>query len=202
MAITLAVLASTNATDSQAIIDAIAAGQLDASIACFIANKECGALERAKKHNIEAILIPSKGKKREEFDKLVDAELKKRSVNLILAIGYMRYFSPWFVKEWENRIMNIHPSLLPAFAGGMDKDVHKEILEHGCKVTGCTLHFVDEGADTGPIIVQKAVPIETNETIGSLKQKVQAAEQEAILEGIKLFASGKLKVDGRVVRIS
>jgi len=130
MTLRLAILASTNATDSQAIIDAISEGRLNAEIACFVVNRECGAIERAKRHNIEVILIPSKGKEREEYDRLVDKELKKRGVDLILAIGYMRYFSPWFVNEWRNRIMNIHPSLLPAFAGGMDKNVHKAVLDH------------------------------------------------------------------------
>jgi len=97
--------------------------------------------------------------------------------------------------------MNIHPSLLPAFAGGMDKNVHKAVLDAGCKVTGCTLHFVDEGADTGPIILQKPVIIEETETVDSLKEKVQAAEQEVILKAINLFKDGKLKVEGKIVRI-
>lgn len=198
----IAVLASTNATDMQALIDEIEAGKLDAEISVLIANKECGAVDRAKKHNIETIIISSKGVEREDFDKKVAAELEKRGVKLILLIGYMRYLSKWFVDKYENKIMNIHPSLLPAFAGGMDKNVHEEILKHGVKVTGCTLHFVDEGEDTGPIILQKAVYIDEDETVDTLKEKVQKAEQEIILKAIRHFAAGKVKVEGRIVHIS
>jgi len=119
----------------------------------------------------------------------------------ILLIGYMRILSKWFVDKYENKIMNIHPSLLPAFAGGMDMDVHQGILDWGVKVTGCTLHFVDEDADTGPIIVQKFIPVEEEDTAASLKEKVQKLEGDAIIEGIKLFQQGKLKVEGRRVHI-
>ena len=97
--------------------------------------------------------------------------------------------------------MNIHPSLLPAFAGGMDKNVHAAILEHGCKVTGCTLHFVDEGADTGPIVVQKATKVEEDDTVDALKEKVQKLEGEALIEAIELFRDKKLRIKGRVVHI-
>jgi len=179
----------------QAIIDS------GRDIAVVIGNKECYALERAEKHGIKNVLIESKGKGREEFDKEVAKVLEDNGVELILLIGYMRYLSEWFVDKYRNKIMNIHPSLLPAFGGGMDKDVHKEILDHGCKVTGCTLHFVDEGADTGPIILQKAVQISEDETVESLKEKVQEAEAMVILKAIKLFEEGKLKVEGRKVRI-
>ena len=198
----IGVLASTRGTDLQGIIDAINSGKLkDVEIVCVIANKECGALEKAKNAGIEAILIPSKGKEREEFDREVAAELDKRGVDLILLIGYMRYLSPWFVHKYENKIMNVHPSLLPAFAGGMDLNVHKAVLDWGVKVTGCTIHFVDEGADTGPIIIQKTVPVEENDTEETLKQKVQALEKEAFIEAIELFRDGRLKVEGRRVRI-
>ncbi|MBR9690879.1 phosphoribosylglycinamide formyltransferase [Candidatus Woesearchaeota archaeon] len=203
MTIKLGVLASTNATDMQGIIEAINNKELDSKIVCLISNKEdCGAMQRAKDNNIEAIFIDGKGKEREEFDKEVYAELEKRNVDLILLIGYMRYLSPWFVQKTLNKVMNIHPSLLPAFAGGMDKGVHESILDWGCKVTGCTLHFIDEGADTGPIIIQKAIPIEEDETVDSLKTKIQKLEVEAFLEAIKLFAEGKIKVEGRIVRIT
>ena len=145
--------------------------------------------------------IPSKGRDREDFDREVAGLLEENGVELVLLIGYMRFLSKWFVDKYENRIMNIHPSLLPAFAGGMDLDVHQVILDHAVKVTGATLHFVDEGADTGPIILQKAVPVEENETKETLKPKVQKAEQEIILKAIQLFKDGKLKVEGRKVRI-
>ncbi|OYT58004.1 MAG: phosphoribosylglycinamide formyltransferase [Candidatus Aenigmatarchaeota archaeon] len=198
----IGILASTRGTDMQAVIDAIERGELDAKISVVISNKkDAYALERARKHNIKAVFLEAKGKEREEFDREVAKILDENGVELILLIGYMRYLSKWFVDKYRNKIMNIHPSLLPAFAGGMDKNVHAEILKYGCKVSGCTLHFVDEGADTGPIIAQKAVPIEEGETVDSLKEKVQKAEQEIIIKAIKLFAENKLKVEGRRVKI-
>ena len=198
----IGVLASTRGTDLQAVIDEIESGKLDAEIACVISNKQDAyALERAREHKIEAIYIDQKNKTREQFDEEVIKELERRNVELILLIGYMRYLSKPFIEKYRNRIMNIHPSLLPAFAGGMDKSVHETILEHGCKVTGCTLHFVDEGADTGPIIQQKAVEITEDDTVESLKEKVQKAEQEIILKSVRLFQEGRLKVEGRKVKI-
>lgn len=199
----LGVLASTSGTDLQAIIDAIESGDLNAEIKVVISNKEDAyALERARKHRIEALFINPKGKTREEFDRAVSKELDARNIELIALIGYMRYLSKWFVNKYENKIMNVHPSLLPAFAGGMDKNVHKTILDWGCKVSGCTIHFVDEGADTGPIIIQKAVPIDEDDTIETLREKVQELEKQAYVEAVRLFGQGKLKVEGRIVRIS
>lgn len=198
----LGVLASTRATDMQAIIDAISSKKLNAVISVVVSNKQDAyALQRAGNHNIKAVFIDTKGKERGQFDKEVAEVLDKNKVDLILLIGYMRMLSPWFVNKYKNKIMNIHPSLLPAFAGGMDKDVHQEVLNRGCKVTGCTLHFVDESVDSGPIIMQKAVEIEENETTESLKEKVQKAEQEIILKAIELYDEGKIKVEGRKVAI-
>lgn len=202
MTLKIAVLASTNATDMQGIIDAIEKKEIDAKIVCVISNKnDCGAIARAKQHKIDAIFIDGKGKDREEFDRLAISEIDKRKTELILLIGYMRFLSPFFVKKYENKIMNIHPSLLPAFAGGMDKNVHQEVLNRGCKVTGCTLHFVDEGADSGPIIMQKCVKIDEDETTDSLKDKVQKKEVECFIDAIKLYQNKKLKVVGNKVRI-
>jgi len=199
----IAVLGSTRGTDLQYIIDAIESGRLkNAEISAAISNKkDAGILEKARKYNIAAVFIDSSGKSREEFDKEIIRILEKNGVELVLLIGYMRFISKPFVEKYRNKIMNIHPSLLPAFAGGMDKNVHAAILEHGCKVTGCTLHFVDEGADTGPIVVQKATSIEEDDTVDSLKEKVQKLEGEALVEGIGLFRDKKLKVEGRVVHI-
>jgi phosphoribosylglycinamide formyltransferase-1 len=200
MIMNIGVLASTKASDLQAVIDAIEAKELNVKISVVISNKEDAyALERARKHNIEAVFIDSKGKEREDFDREVSKELEKHDVDLILAVGYMRILSSWFVNKYKNKIMNIHPSLLPAFAGGMDKDVHAEVLKAGVKETGCTLHFVDESVDSGPIILQKKVNVEKNETIESLKAKVQKAEQEVIIKALKLCDEGKIKVeDGKV----
>ena len=194
------VLGSTKGTDLQAVIDAIEAKKLNVKISVVISNKENAyILERAGKHNIETVFIDSKGKGREEFDKEVSKELEKHDVELILLIGYMRILSGWFVNKYKNKIMNIHPSLLPAFAVGMDKDVHAEVLKAGVKETGCTLHFVTEDVDAGPIILQKKVHVEDNETIESLKAKVQKAEQEIMVKAIKLYGEGKIKVkDGKV----
>ena len=200
--INIGVLASTKATDLQAIIDAIISKKLNARISVVVSNKKGAfALERARKHDIKAVFIDAQGKERGAYDKEVASELDKNKVDLVLLIGYMRILSPWFVRKYKNRIMNIHPSLLPAFAGGMDKDVHHEVLKHGCKVTGCTLHFVDESVDSGPIIMQKAVEIDENETAGSLKEKVQKAEQEIILKAIQLFEKGKIMIEGKRVMI-
>ncbi|MDP6265452.1 MAG: phosphoribosylglycinamide formyltransferase [Candidatus Woesearchaeota archaeon] len=199
----IGVLASTKATDLQAVIDAIQAKQLNSKISVVVSNKkDAYALERAKKHNIEAVFINSKDKEREDFDREVNDVLEKYDVDLILAIGYMRILSGWFVNKWKNKIMNIHPSLLPAFAGGMDKDVHTEVLKAGVKETGCTLHFVTEEVDSGPIIMQKKVDVAENETIESLKAKVQKAEQEVIVKALKLYDEGKMKVEGSKVVIS
>jgi len=198
----LGILSSTKATDMQAIIDAINSKKLNAVISIVISNKkDAFALERARKYGIKYVFIDSKGKEREDFDKEVANNLQECKVDLILLIGYMRILSLWFVRNYINKIMNIHPSLLPAFAGGMDKEVHQEVLNYGCKITGCTLHFVDESIDCGPIIMQKAVEIAENETADSLKEKVQKAEQEIILKAIDLFDKGKIKIKWNKVKI-
>jgi len=196
----IGVLASTKGTDLQAAIDAIEAKKLNVKISVVISNKEDAyVLERARNHNIEAVFIDSKGKEREKFDREVSKELDKNDVDLILLIGYMRILSSWFVRKYENKIMNIHPSLLPDFAGGMDEDVHAEVLKAGVKETGCTLHFVSEDVDAGPVIMQKKVDVVENETVDSLKEKVQKAEQEIIVKALKLYEEGKIKVeDGKV----
>ena len=208
----IGVLASTKATDLQAVIDAIKSKGLNAKISVVISDKEDAyALERARKHKIDAVFIDAKAKdidsiegkdeRREAFDRKVAADLDRHKVDLILAIGYMRIISQWFVDKYRNKVMNIHPSLLPAFAGGMDKDVHAEVLKSGVKETGCTLHFVDETVDGGPIILQKKVPVEDNENVDSLKEKVQKAEQEIIIKAIRLYEQGRLKVEGNKVEI-
>lgn len=201
--IRLVVLGSTRGTDLQAIIDAIKSGVLNAEVVCVISDRRNAyILDRARQHGIEALFINPKGLTREEYDKLIMDEVEKRSpVDLILLIGYMRILSGQFVRRYRWKIVNIHPSLLPAFAGGMDLDVHKAVLDYGVKVTGCTLHFVDEGVDTGPIILQKPVVVDENDTPETLKAKVQKAEQDIILEAIKLFQRGLIKLEGRRVRI-
>jgi len=197
----VAILASTKGTDMEAIIKAIEEGRLkDVEISMVISDRESApALERARNHGIKALFIDPKGKKREEYDmeiaKVIDG------ADLVLLIGYMRLLSPWFVERFKNRIINVHPSLLPAFGGKMDLDVHRAILDYGVKVSGATVHFVDEGADTGPIIAQKAVEIEERETPESLKAKIQKVEGELLIRAIELFRDGKIRVEGRRVKI-
>lgn len=198
----LGILSSTRATDMEAIVSAISSKKLSAVISVVISNKaDAYALERARNHNIKAVFIESKNKQREEFDKEAAKVLEQNKVDLILLIGYMRFLSPSFVNKYRNKIMNIHPSLLPKYAGGMDKDVHAEVLKNKEKVTGATLHFVDEGKDTGPIILQKEVKISDNETVDSLKEKVQKAEQDIIIRAIDLYSKNKIKVKNNKVVI-
>jgi phosphoribosylglycinamide formyltransferase-1 len=197
----IGVLASTRGTDMQAIIDAIRTGRLDAEIVCVISNKrDAYALERARQHGIEALFLDPKGKAQVEYDMELASELERRKVDLVLLIGYNKFLSPEFVKRFRNRIMNIHPSLLPAFPG-WDLNVHRAVLDYGVKVTGCTLHFVDESRDAGPIIIQKVVDVREEDDEEALKRRVQEAEGEALIEGIKLFQEGRLSVEGRKVRI-
>lgn len=196
-------LGSTNGTDLQAIINAIELKKLkNVKISFVLSNKElAGILNRARKHKIEAIFLDPEGKSREEYDSEIDKLLEAQGVELVLLIGYMKLMSNGFVDKWRNKIMNIHPSILPMFAGGMDTNVHQAALDYGCKVTGCSLIFIDEGADTGPIILQKAVDIKEGDSVASLKSKVQKAEQEILIKGIEFFRDNKLKIEGRIVHI-
>ncbi len=199
----IAVLGSTRGTDLQAVIDAIESKKLtDVEISFVLSNKEDAfILERAKNHNLKSIFLSGKGMEREEYDREVDKLLVEEGIELVLLIGYMKLMSSWFVQKWLNKVMNIHPSLLPKYAGGMDKGVHETVLENGDNVTGATLIFIDEGADTGPIILQKEVEVVNEETVESLKAKVQQAEMDIIIKGIELYRDGKIKVDDHDVTI-
>ena len=185
--IRLGVLGSTNGTDLQAILDAVSAGELDADVAVVISNRT-GAyiLERAEIYNVSAFFISHKGKKREEFDGEITAVLKEHSVDLVLLIGFMRILSPEFCRVWQDRILNVHPSLLPKYAGGMDINVHEEVLKNKDTETGCTIHFVNDVVDAGPILIQKKCNVDPDDTVDSLKTKVQTLEGEAFIEAIKL----------------
>ena len=154
--INLAVLGSTRGTDMQAVIDAIEKKQLNAEIKLVISNKQDAfILERAKNHNLNAVFLGPKGKSREEYDTELIQLIEKYKIDLILLIGYMKILSKEFVDKYKNKCLNIHPSLFPAFAGGMDRNVHEEVLKAGVKETGCTLHFITEEADKKPILLQK-----------------------------------------------
>ncbi|HLD59052.1 MAG TPA: phosphoribosylglycinamide formyltransferase [archaeon] len=198
----IGVLASTKASDLQAVIDAIEAKKINAQIVCVISNKEDAfALERARTHGIETVFLdPKKIPKKEKFDSLLVEELEKRKAELVLLIGYNKILTKIFVDAFKNRAMNIHPALLPSFKG-WDRNVHQEVLDSGVKITGCTLHFISEEADEGPIIMQAPVNVSETETVDSLKEKVQKVEQEIIVKAVKLFAEGKIKVQGKKVHL-
>ena len=198
----IGILASGRGTDMQAMIDAIKSKKLNANISVVIShNKNSYALERARLNNIKAVFIEKSGKSRESYDIEISEIIDKNAAGLILLLGYMKILSSWFVNKYKNRVMNVHPSLLPAYAGGMDLNVHRAVLERGCKYSGATLLFIDDGADTGPIIMQQAVKISDDETEFSLKGKVQKAEQELLLKAIPLYFEGKIKVENNKVRV-
>ena len=201
--IRIGVLGSTRGSDLPSIIGSIDKGELKglAKIAVVISDKEnSGILNKAEDYKIKNNYLNSSGLERAEYDKRIAEIFEGENVDLITLIGYMRLLSPGFISEYRNRIMNIHPSLLPSFPG-IDLNVHNQVLDYGCKISGCTLFFVDEGKDTGPIIMQKAVPVYDNDDAETLKERVQSAEQKIYPKGIKLFAEGKLKVEGRKVII-
>ena len=186
--IKLGVIGSTNGTDLQAVLDAIAYGELVAKVSVVISNNEkAHILDRAKNHDIPAVFIPHRGKTREEFDNEMTAVLKKNQIDLILLIGFMRILSSEFCLEWQDRLLNVHPSLLPKYGGRVDTSVHEEVLKNGDAVTGCTIHFVTEDVDGGPILIQKKCDVVQNDTIDSLKTKVQALEGRAFIEAIQLI---------------
>lgn len=192
----IAVLASGGATDMEPIAVAIEKGELDAEITVLICDKsDAYAITRAEKHRIPSIYLSPKNKSREAYCKVVMETLEEYGVDLVLLIGWMKLLSKDFVEEYGGlRTWNIHPALLPMFAGGMDRSVHKDVLERGAKVTGCSLIALDEGADTGPIILEKVVEVKFDDTVDTLRDRVQKAEQEIILEAIQLHIEGKLKI--------
>jgi phosphoribosylglycinamide formyltransferase 1 len=194
----LGVLASGRGSNLQAIIDACEGGQIDAVIALVISNvAETHALERGLRHGIEAAFIdPSLHRTSEEFDAAVLDLLRKREVELVCLAGYMRLLSPPFVEAYKNRIMNIHPALLPAFPG---LHTHRQALRYGVKFSGCTVHFVDEGVDTGPIIIQAVVPVLDDDTEEILSDRILAYEHQIYPQAIQLFAEGRLEIRGRRV---
>ena len=188
--INIGVLGSTKGTDLQAILDAIHSKKLNATVSTVISNrKNAYILDRAKDHDVPFYFISHKGKDRKDFDAEMTGVLKKHEVDLVLLIGFMRILSSSFCREWRNRILNVHPSLLPKYAGGMDTNVHEEVLKNKDKETGCTIHFVTDELDSGPILIQKKCAVEEGDTVETLKSKVQILEGEAFLEAIPLMAN-------------
>ena len=187
--IKLGVIGSTNGTDLQAVLDAVGSGELNAEVSVVLSNqKNAYILERAENHNVPAVFVSHKGKTREEFDAEMTGVLKEYGVDLVLLVGFMRIVSAGFCREWENKLLHVHPSLLPKYAGGMDTNVHKEVLKNGDTQTGCTIHFVTDEVDGGPILVQKKCNVESDDTAETLKIKVQQLEGEAFIEVINLIS--------------
>ena len=201
----LGVLASGRGSNLQAIIDAIEGGRLQATIAVVVSNKKDAlALERARKHGAPDVFLDAKPyagqpEGREAYDRTILDVLRKHDVQLVILAGYMKIVTPVLIKAFENRMMNIHPSLLPAFPG---LDVQKNALDWGVKVAGCTVHFVTEGVDEGPIIIQAAVPVLSGDTADALSARILAEEHKIYPRAVQLYAEGRLKVEGRRVIVA
>ncbi len=201
----LGVLASGRGSNLQAIIDAIEARRLSAEIVVVVSNKkDAQALERARQHRIADVFLdpkPYAGRpdSREAYDRAVWEVLKEYEVGLVILAGYMRIVTPVLIHAYANRIMNIHPSLLPAFPG---LEVQKKALEWGAKLAGCTVHFVTEGVDEGPIIIQAAVPVVEGDSADDLAARILEQEHKIYPRAIQLFAEGRLQVEGRRVRLT
>ena len=193
----LGILLSGRGSNFIAIADNVAAGKIPAEIAAVISNRpDAPGLEEAKRRGLDARVIPSRGLEREEYDRMVVEVLQSKQVNLVCLAGFMRLLSPYFVSQYPNRILNIHPSLLPAFPG---LEAQRQALEYGVRITGCTVHFVDENLDAGPVILQSAVPVLDGDTVETLSARILAEEHRIYSEAITLVLSGGLHLDGRRV---
>lgn len=198
--IRLGVLASGRGSNFLAIQETIERGDIDAETVILITNNpDAKALESTKARNIEAVVIESKGFSKEGFDRKVIDTLIDHRVGLVVLAGFMRIIGKAFTDAFPKRIMNIHPALLPSFPG---LDAQRQALEYGVKVSGCTVHFVDEGVDTGPIILQSAVPVHDDDTEETLSARILTEEHRIYPEAVRLFAEGKLSVEGRRVIIN
>jgi phosphoribosylglycinamide formyltransferase-1 len=195
----LGILLSRRGSNFLAIADNITAGKIPgAEIAAVISNRpDAPGIEAARQRKLSALVIPSKGKPREQHDAEVVAALGAAGVELVVLAGYMRLLSPWFVQQFPNRIINIHPSLLPAFPG---LDAQKQAFDYGVKVSGCTVHFVDEQLDHGAIIVQRTVPVLPGDDDHALAERILEQEHIAYSEAIRIIVEGKYVVDGRRIR--
>lgn len=195
------VLASGRGTDFQSLVDARDRGDLPVDLAILICNVPgAPVLERAKKAGVRAVVVDHRpfGKDREAFEREVVTALREKRTELVVFAGFMRLVTPYFVDQFPMRIMNIHPSLLPAFSGA---HAQRDALESGVKVTGCTIHFVDASLDGGPIILQKAVPIREDDTEETLAARILEQEHVFLPLAVRLFAEGRLKVEGHRVGI-
>ena len=194
----IGVLLSGRGSNFEALADSVASGKIpSAEIALVLSNREAAAgIERAKSRGLPTRVIPSKGLEREAYDRLVVAALHEAKADLVCLAGYMRLLSPYFVAAFPQKILNIHPSLLPSFPG---LEAQKQALDYGVKFAGCTVHFVDENLDAGPIILQSVVPVEDNDTEESLSARILKDEHRIYSEAVKFVLEGKYKIEGRRV---
>jgi phosphoribosylglycinamide formyltransferase-1 len=198
MMVKIALLVSGRGSNLQAIIDSIEKGYIkNAVVNVVISNKaDAYALERAKKHGISAVFLDPKGLDKAEYDRAILKVLREYDTGLLLLAGYFRILGTEIIEAYKQKILNIHPSLLPAFKG---LHAQKQAFEYGVKVAGCTVHFVDEGLDSGPIIIQKCVPVLSGDTEETLTDRILEQEHIIYPEAVRLFVEGKLKVEGRNV---
>ncbi|MBI5143312.1 MAG: phosphoribosylglycinamide formyltransferase [Nitrospirae bacterium] len=196
----IAVLASGRGSNFQAVQDEIESGKIRARIVLLVSDKKnAPAIERAKLRGIETMYLnPAEFPDREAYDAAIASALRKRQVGLVLLAGFMRVVTAGLIRPFRNKIMNIHPALLPAFPGLHGQ---RDAVKYGVKISGCTVHFVDEGVDTGPIIIQAAVPAYDNDTEDTLSARILKCEHKIYPKAVKLFAEGRIEVDGRKVVI-
>jgi phosphoribosylglycinamide formyltransferase-1 len=197
----IGVVVSGRGSNLQSIIDHIAEGKLNVEIAVVVSDhKEAFALERAAKAGIPTAVVERKGcKDKAEFEDKIDAALREAGAEAVVLAGFMRILTGHFISRWEHKIINIHPALLPSFKG---LDAQGQAVDYGVKVAGCTVHFVDEGTDTGPIILQKVVPVLDDDTEETLAARILKEEHKALPEAIRLWADGKLTIKGRKVYVA
>ena len=196
----LGILISGRGSNFETIAANVATGALDAEIAVVIANRaEAQGLEIARARGLNAVCLPSKGLDREVYDRMLVAELRKHDVDLACLAGFMRLLSAGFIREFPQRILNIHPSLLPAFPG---LDAQHQALAHGVKLTGCTVHFVDQDLDAGPIVLQAAVRVEDDDTVDTLSARILKEEHRIYSEAIRIVIAGNYRIDGRRVLLT
>jgi phosphoribosylglycinamide formyltransferase-1 len=196
----IAVFCSGNGSNFQALVDSVKVGAISAKIALMVCdNPQAFALERAKKEGVKSVLVQRKDfQTKEKLETEIIKNLEQENIELICLAGFMRLVSPAFVKKYYHKILNIHPALLPSFKG---TQAIKDALDYGVRVTGVTVHFVDEKVDHGPIILQQAIEIEDSDTEESLAQRIHEIEHRLYPEAVKLFVEGKLKIEGRKVKI-
>jgi phosphoribosylglycinamide formyltransferase-1 len=196
----IGILISGRGSNMLALIDAIQSGRLEAEATLVISNVESAeGLGKAEERGVETLFISHKGRPREEHDREMIAELDRRGVSLVCLAGYMRLVSPLFTRHFEHRVLNIHPSLLPAFPG---LDAQRQALEHGAKITGCTVHIVDEELDHGPIVLQRAVPVRDDDTVATLSARILEQEHRVYPEAVAIVLNKNFRIEGRRTRIS